>query len=260
MGSPSEITAFEGDAPIVLPAEPGEEMRVQELDRDFIDVELVSNDDSSERVEEEEEEGQKPEVEKDPAGEKKVPPTQNPIEETSESQPNVPPNPNTDSLILEANISDEMKKLKDENARLRKREKITVSPWFLEKFDLLALVEKQIEVRSERFIATIDLLKKRTKEAEFYSKQVAVLQNILVVNEITLPIFDDLGPNKEAKERTAAEEYLLRIDEQDWEIVDLEDKLGHCINQLRAIAFSGVIKSSPVNPRGKNLKFKCIVV
>ncbi|CAI9098888.1 OLC1v1035617C1 [Oldenlandia corymbosa var. corymbosa] len=108
-----------------------------------------------------------------------------------------------------------MKKLKDKNARLRKREKIEVSPWFLEKFELLALVEKQIEVQTERFIAAIDLLKKRTKEAEFYSKQVAVLQNILADNKIPLPIFDDLDPDNEAKERTAAEEYLLRIDDQD---------------------------------------------
>ncbi|CAI9112404.1 OLC1v1012852C1 [Oldenlandia corymbosa var. corymbosa] len=263
---------------LLPPAEPGEEMRVLELDRDFIGVELVSDEDSSERVEEEEEEDQEPEVEKDPTGENEVPSTQNPVEETSESQPNVPPNPNTEpyyvhnvhlmildedeikhfpmyamissalrkfgnvhnttivralekeivdavqayngSLILEANISDEMKMLKDKNARLRKREKIM----------------------------------KRTKEAEFYSKQVFVLQNLLVDNEIALPIFDDLDPNEEVKERTAAEEYLLRIDEQDWEIVDLKDKLGHCINQLRAIGFSRVIKPSRVNPRGKNLK------
>ncbi|CAI9102841.1 OLC1v1001189C1 [Oldenlandia corymbosa var. corymbosa] len=73
------------------------------------------------------------------------------------------------SLSLEANINEEMEKLKKENARLRKRENIVVSPWFLEKFDTLALVKAQIKVRTERFIAAIDLLKKRTKEAEFYS-------------------------------------------------------------------------------------------
>ncbi|CAI9111949.1 OLC1v1012300C1 [Oldenlandia corymbosa var. corymbosa] len=349
MGSPSEITAFKGDASTVLPAEPWEEMRVPELDRDFIGIELASDRDSLEEVEEEEKEGQEQEVEEDPVGEEEEHPTGNPVEEASGSLPNVPPNPNTepyyvhtvhllileaeeikqfpmyamissalrkfgnvhntsivgaiekefadavqvynvqvhshlvrhfkqkeeewrrrlhqydldfqDSLILEANISDEIKKLKDENARLRKREKITVSPWFLEKFNLLALVEKQIEVWTECFIAAIKLLKRRTKEAEFYSKQVAVLQNILVDNEIALPIFDDLDPNEVAKERTTAEEFLLKIDEQDWEIEDLKDKLGHCINQLRAIGFSGVIKPSRVTtPEEKILRFKCIVL
>ncbi|CAI9111951.1 OLC1v1012302C1 [Oldenlandia corymbosa var. corymbosa] len=276
MGSPSEITSFEGDAPMVLPAKLGEEMWVPELDRDFIGVELVFDEDFSEKVEEDKEEERESEVEKEPAGEKEVSSMQTPVKGINESQPNIPPNPNDepyyvhnvhlmileedeikhfpmyamitsalrkfgnvhntaivralekeivdaiqaynvqihsrlvqrfkqkeeewrrrlhqydldfqDFLILEANISDEMKKLKDENAQLRKREKIVVSPWLLEKFELLALVEKQIEVRTKSFIAAIDLLKKRTKEAEFYLKQVAVLQNILADNKIPLPI------------------------------------------------------------------------
>ncbi|CAI9095101.1 OLC1v1030962C1 [Oldenlandia corymbosa var. corymbosa] len=118
-----------------------------------------------------------------------------------------------DSLPLEANINEEMEKLKKENARLRKRENIVVSPWFLEKFDTLALVEAKIKVRTECFIAAIDLLKKTTKEVEFYSKQATVLQNILVDSEISLPILEDLDPDDEAKERAAAEEYLLRIND-----------------------------------------------
>ncbi|CAI9098566.1 OLC1v1035236C1 [Oldenlandia corymbosa var. corymbosa] len=119
------------------------------------------------------------------------------------------------SLSLEANIYEEMDKLKSENSQLRRREKIVISPWFLEKLDTLALVESQIKIRTERFIAAIDLLKKRTKEVEFYSKQAAILQNILVDNEISLPILDDLDPEGEAQVRAAAEEYLLRINDQD---------------------------------------------
>ncbi|CAI9115115.1 OLC1v1015951C1 [Oldenlandia corymbosa var. corymbosa] len=80
------------------------------------------------------------------------------------------------SLSLEANIYEEIEMLKEENSRLRTRENIVVSPWFLEKFDTLALVESQIKVCTEHFIAAIDLLEKRTKEAEFYSRQAAVLQ------------------------------------------------------------------------------------
>ncbi|CAI9108715.1 OLC1v1008392C1 [Oldenlandia corymbosa var. corymbosa] len=104
------------------------------------------------------------------------------------------------SLSLEANIYEEMEKLKSENSQLRRREKIVISPWFLEKLDTLALVESQIKIRTERFIAAIDLLKKRTKEVEFYSKQAAILQNILVDNEISLPILDDLDLEGKARE------------------------------------------------------------
>ncbi|CAI9099569.1 OLC1v1036413C2 [Oldenlandia corymbosa var. corymbosa] len=247
MGSHLEITSFEGDAPTVLPAKLGEEMRVPELDQYFIGVELVSDEDFSKKVEEDKEEEREPEVEKEPAGVKEVQRFQQKEEEWRRRLHQYDLD-FQESLILESSISDEMKKLKDENARLRKREKIAVSPWFLEKFEQLALVEKQIEVRTERFIAAIDLLKKRTKKTEFYSKQVAVLQNILVDNEIPLPIFDDHDPVDEAKERTAAEEYLLRTGEKDWEIIDLKDNLSHCINQLRAVGYSGVIKPSPSQP------------
>ncbi|CAI9095191.1 OLC1v1031075C1 [Oldenlandia corymbosa var. corymbosa] len=112
---------------------------------------------------------------------------------------------------------------------------------------------KQIQTRAERFIAAIKILKRRTKEAEFYSRQSAILQNILVDREIPLPILEDLDENEEASEKTAAEEILLRLNEQDWEIVDLKDKLNQCINQLRVLGFSGVIKPSRFNPKGKDL-------
>ncbi|CAI9115652.1 OLC1v1016616C1 [Oldenlandia corymbosa var. corymbosa] len=128
-----------------------------------------------------------------------------------------------DSLSLEANINEEMEKLKKENARLRKRENIVVSPWFLEKFDTLALVEAQI-------------------------------RNILVDNEISLPILEDLDPDDEAKERAAAEEYLLRINDQDWKILDLKDKLSQCLHRLRVMGCSSVIKPSRFNPKGTDLK------
>ncbi|CAI9103009.1 OLC1v1001418C1, partial [Oldenlandia corymbosa var. corymbosa] len=94
MGSPSEIISFEGDAPTVLPAEPGKEIRVPELDQDFIGVKLVSDENSSENIEEDKEEERGPEVEKEQAGEKEISSTQTLVEGTSESQPNIPPNPN----------------------------------------------------------------------------------------------------------------------------------------------------------------------
>ncbi|CAI9109067.1 OLC1v1008806C1 [Oldenlandia corymbosa var. corymbosa] len=131
-----------------------------------------------------------------------------------------------DSLILEANINEEMANLRNEKAQLKHRERITVSPWFLKKFHILSLVEKQIQNRTECFIAAIEMLKKRTKEAKFYSRQSVVLQNILVDHEIPLPILEGLDEHEKAHERTAAEEFLLRLDEQDWEIADLKDKLN----------------------------------
>ncbi|CAI9089142.1 OLC1v1023652C1 [Oldenlandia corymbosa var. corymbosa] len=147
-----------------------------------------------------------------------------------------------DSLILEANVSEEMANLRKENAQLKHHEGIMVSPWFLEKFHILSLVEKQIRTRIKRFIAAIEMLKKRTKEAEFYSRQSVILLNMIADREIPLPIFEDLDEKKEARERTTTEEFLLRLDEQDWELVDLKDKLSQCFYQLRVLGFSGVIK------------------
>ncbi|CAI9101847.1 OLC1v1039267C1 [Oldenlandia corymbosa var. corymbosa] len=273
MGSSTEIAFFEGDALTMILDDAGEEVCVPELAPDFIGVDVEWEEDSSEQVEGDGQNDQEPEKEGTSA--------LSPVEETNESQPSQPPQhiptwynaSNSrrksgsvdstnmtcyDSLSLEANINEEMEKLKKENARLRKRENIVVSPWFLEKFDTLALVESQIKVRTERFIAAIDLLKKRTKEAEFYSRQAAVLQNILVDNEISLPILEDLDPDDEAKERAAAEEYLLRINDQDWEIIDLKDKLSQFLHKLRVMGCSGVIKPSGLTLRGQILRFRYI--
>ncbi|CAI9095696.1 OLC1v1031692C1 [Oldenlandia corymbosa var. corymbosa] len=230
MGSSTEIASFEGDAPTVLPVDLGEEVHVPKLASDFIGVEVVWEEDSSKQVEEDEKNDQEPE--------KEGTSMHTPVNETNEK----------------ANISEEMEKLKKENARLRKRENIVVSPWFLEKFDTLALVEAQIKVCIERFIPAIDLLKKRTKEVEFNLKQAAILQNILVDHEISLPILEDLDPDDEAKEKVAAEEYLLRINEQDWEILDLKDKLSPCLHRLRVMGCSGVFKPSRFNLKGTYLK------
>ncbi|CAI9112966.1 OLC1v1013481C1 [Oldenlandia corymbosa var. corymbosa] len=136
------------------------------------------------------------------------------------------------SLSLEGSVSEEMTQLNKENATLKTRRGVVVSPWFLEKFHILNLIEKQIQVRTERFITAMELLKKRTKEVEFYSKQSAILQNLLADREIPLPILDNLDEDEEAKERTAAEDHLLRLNEQDWEIVDLKDKLTSVLTSL----------------------------
>ncbi|CAI9115360.1 OLC1v1016248C1 [Oldenlandia corymbosa var. corymbosa] len=46
-----------------------------------------------------------------------------------------------DSLILEQNIVEEVAHLKEENAKLKADKGIAVSPWFLEKHDILSIVE-----------------------------------------------------------------------------------------------------------------------
>ncbi|CAI9099352.1 OLC1v1036159C1 [Oldenlandia corymbosa var. corymbosa] len=248
MGSRDEIASFPGDAPTVLLGKPGEEMRVLDPPK-FIGVELVSDDDSSEEADDGGDKGKEPEVEKEtgstqtPVEETNEnqpinPPNQDVVHlmildenqaknfpmyamvssamRKLESIHNISAVRtlekeilDADSLILETNVNEEVTRLKKENAQLKRHERIGVSLCFLKKFDILSLVAKQIQVRTERSIAKIKLLKKRTKEAEFFSKQSAILQNILVNREIPLPILEDLDEGVEAKERTALEEYLL---------------------------------------------------
>ncbi|CAI9112037.1 OLC1v1012407C1 [Oldenlandia corymbosa var. corymbosa] len=272
MKSSTEISSFEGDALKVLPDDAGEEVRMPGLAPDFIGVEVEWEEDSSEQAEDDGQSNPEPEgmsapppdsyfvhhlhlliLEEDETHSRLVQCFRQQEEEWKRRLHQYDVDFHA-SLTLEANIYEEMEKLKSEISQLRRREKIVISPWFPEKIDTLALVESQIKIRTKRFIAAIDLLKKRTKEVEFYSKQANILQNILVDNEISLPILDDLDPKDEARERAAAKEYLLRIDDQDWEILDLKDKLGHCVHKLRSMGWSGLIKPSRFNPKGKDLR------
>ncbi|CAI9111745.1 OLC1v1012053C1 [Oldenlandia corymbosa var. corymbosa] len=254
MGSLENITSFLEDVAPIFTRGPGEEMAIPKVvDEDFrIDLEEDENETA-----EEDDTGNSGPKDQDPptVGDTRGAEEGNPsIEESTEDQPGNDSHSQTaDSLILEANINEEMAILRKENVQLKCRERIAVSLWFLEKFHILSLVEKQIQIRTERFIAAIEMLKKRTKEAEFYSRQSAVQQNILVDREILLTILKGLDEHEKARERTAAEEFLLRLDEQDWEIVDLKDKLNQCIDHLRTLGFSGVIKSSRFNPKGEDL-------
>ncbi|CAI9089810.1 OLC1v1024450C1 [Oldenlandia corymbosa var. corymbosa] len=58
----------------------------------------------------------------------------------------------SDSVTFEAEIHDELVTMEKENARVRARQQITVSPWFLEKHQVLARVQHIIMVRTHRFI------------------------------------------------------------------------------------------------------------
>ncbi|CAI9108451.1 OLC1v1008040C1 [Oldenlandia corymbosa var. corymbosa] len=71
----------------------------------------------------------------------------------------------SDSLTFEAEIHDELVTMEKENARLRARQQITVSPWFLEKHQVLARVQHMIMVRTCQF-AAMDILKERSLEME----------------------------------------------------------------------------------------------
>ncbi|CAI9094430.1 OLC1v1030171C1 [Oldenlandia corymbosa var. corymbosa] len=262
MKSSTEISSFEGEVLTVLPDDAGEEVRMPELAPDFIGVEVEWEEDSSEGpVEDDGQSNPKPEG-------TLVPPS---AEETNENQPTQPQGQKEDLyfvhhlhlLILEeeevtqfplyAMISSIMRKSGDvhNTSKVKSLEK-ELSDAF--KALNLRTHHRLIKIRTECFIAAIDLLKKRTKEVEFYSKQAAILQNILADNEIFLPILDDLDLEGKARERAAAEEYLLRIDDQDWEILDLKDKLGHCVHKLRSMGWSGLIKPSRFNPKGKDLR------
>ncbi|CAI9094602.1 OLC1v1030365C1 [Oldenlandia corymbosa var. corymbosa] len=92
----------------------------------------------------------------------------------------------SDSLTFEAEIHDELVTLEKENARLRARQQITVSPWFLKKHQVLAQVQHMIMVRTCRFIAAMDILKERSHEIELLTDYIAQLQNLLLDNNIDL--------------------------------------------------------------------------
>ncbi|CAI9102679.1 OLC1v1000981C1 [Oldenlandia corymbosa var. corymbosa] len=152
------------------------------------------------------------------------------------------------SLMLGGHIVKEVAHLKEKNAKLKADKGITVSPWFLEKHHILSIVKQQIKVRIEHFIATINLLTKRTQEVEFLTKQSSILQNLVANHEIPLSDLRRMTGDEDPKRRITEEEFLLRMNKQDLEILDLKDKLNQCINKCKILGFSGVIMPSHFNP------------
>ncbi|CAI9114879.1 OLC1v1015695C1 [Oldenlandia corymbosa var. corymbosa] len=233
MDLPENIASFPGDVAPVFSRGPCEELAIPKVSDEDFGINLKEDKDETAEEDDTSNSGAK---DQDPpmVGDTGGPEEGNPTNEgSSEDQPG-----------------------NDSRSQTARRERITVSPWFLEKFHILSLVEKQIHIRTERFIVAIEMLKKRSKEAEIYSRQSAVLQNILVDREIPLPVLEGLDEHEKAHERTAAKEFLLRLDEQDWEIVDLKDKLNQFIDHLRTLGFLGVIKPSQFNPKGEDLNIE----
>ncbi|CAI9115149.1 OLC1v1015986C1 [Oldenlandia corymbosa var. corymbosa] len=154
----------------------------------------------------------------------------------------------SDSLTFEANIHDELVTMEKENARLRARQHITVSPWFLEKHQVLARVQHMITVRTRRFIAAIDILKERSREIELLTDYIARLQNLLLDNNIDFEAFERPEETVNPRTRSSREELLMRVHAQDTEIVELKDKLNQCVNLLSLQGYKGIIHPSPDNP------------
>ncbi|CAI9094462.1 OLC1v1030207C1 [Oldenlandia corymbosa var. corymbosa] len=153
----------------------------------------------------------------------------------------------SDSLTFEVEIHDELVTLEKENARLRARQQITVSPWFLEKHQVLAL-QHMIMVRTRRFIAAMDILKERSREIELLTDYIAQLQNLLLDNNINFEAFEHPEETVDHRTRSSREELLMRVHAQDIEIVDLKDKLNQCVNLLSLHGYEGIIHPSPDNP------------
>ncbi|CAI9117821.1 OLC1v1019306C1 [Oldenlandia corymbosa var. corymbosa] len=153
-----------------------------------------------------------------------------------------------DSLTFEAEIHDELVILKKENARLRERQQITVSPWFLEKHQVLARVQHMIMTRIHRFIAAMDILKGKAREIELLTDYIAKLQNLLLDNNIDFEVFEHPEETVDPRTRSSQEELLMRVHAQDQEIVDLKDKFNQCVNLLSLHGFKGIIHPSPDNP------------
>ncbi|CAI9099082.1 OLC1v1035853C1 [Oldenlandia corymbosa var. corymbosa] len=154
----------------------------------------------------------------------------------------------SDSLTFEAEIHDELVTMEKENARLRARQQITVSPWFLEKYQVLARVQYMIMVRTRRFIATMDIFKERSREIELLRDYVAQLQNLLLDNNIDFEAFERPEETVDPRTRSSREELLMGVHAQDTEIVDLKDKLNQCVNLLSLHGYKGIFYPSPDNP------------
>ncbi|CAI9089800.1 OLC1v1024435C1 [Oldenlandia corymbosa var. corymbosa] len=154
----------------------------------------------------------------------------------------------SDSLTFEAEIHDELVNLEKENARLRARQQITVSPWFLEKHQVLARVQHMIMVRTRHFIAAMDILKERSREIKLLTDYIAQLQNLLLDNNIDFEVFERPEETVDPRTRSSREELLMRVHAQDIEIVDLKDKLNQCVNLLSLHGYKGIIHPSSDNP------------
>ncbi|CAI9109330.1 OLC1v1009134C1 [Oldenlandia corymbosa var. corymbosa] len=121
----------------------------------------------------------------------------------------------SDSLTFEAEIHDELVTMEKENARLRARQQITVSPWFLEKHQVLARVQHMIMVRTRHFIAAMDILKERSREIELLTNYIAQLQNLLLDNNIDFEAFEHPEKTVDPRTRSSREELLMRVHAQD---------------------------------------------
>ncbi|CAI9094734.1 OLC1v1030521C1 [Oldenlandia corymbosa var. corymbosa] len=154
----------------------------------------------------------------------------------------------SDSLNFEAEIHDKLVTLEKENARLRARQQITVSPWFLEKHQVLARVQHMIMVRTRCFIAAMDILKERSREIELLTDYIAQLQNLLLDNNIDFEAFERPEETMDPRTRSSREELLMRVHAQDMEIMDLKDKLNQCVNLLSLHGYKGIIHPSHDNP------------
>ncbi|CAI9114740.1 OLC1v1015528C1 [Oldenlandia corymbosa var. corymbosa] len=154
----------------------------------------------------------------------------------------------SDSLTFETKIHDELVALEKENTQLRKNHKITISPWFLEKHQLLARVQHMISIRTHRFIAAMDILKERSRETKLLMEYINELQNLLLDHHIDFQTFDKPEIAVDPRTQSSREEMLMRVHAQDEEIVDLKDKFNQCVNLFSQHGFKGTIHPSPDNP------------
>ncbi|CAI9094442.1 OLC1v1030186C1 [Oldenlandia corymbosa var. corymbosa] len=235
MSSPAEIASFPGDIPTVMAKASSEEDPIPEVPDEYMGIEL-------EDADEETEEGVAD------TGHSGV---QRTAEDASQAPSKDPSNdPSNDPPLGSdaAEIHDELVTMEKENARLRARQQITVSPWFLEKHQVLAQVQHMIVVRTRRFIASMDILKERSREIKLLTDYVAQLQNLLLDSNIDFEAFECPEEIVDPRTRSSREELLMRVHAQDTEIVDLKDKLNQCVNLLSLHGYKGIIHPSPNNP------------
>ncbi|CAI9089934.1 OLC1v1024587C1 [Oldenlandia corymbosa var. corymbosa] len=113
---------------------------------------------------------------------------------------------------------------------------------------VVARVQHMNITRTHRFIAAMDILKKKAREIELLTDYIAKLQNLLLDNNIDFEIFEHPEETVDPRTRSSREELLMRVHAQDLEIVDLKNKLNQCVNLLSLHGYKGIIHPSPDNP------------
>ncbi|CAI9089670.1 OLC1v1024288C1 [Oldenlandia corymbosa var. corymbosa] len=230
MGGPEDISSFLGDLATILSRGPGEKLIAPDVLDEYIGVELEDDDDD---VSEEGETGN--------SGAKKDDPH---LKIMLDSWPVH----RIHLMILSEEQSKEYPLYSMISTIMRRRAEIhSIETVMGLEEDILDAIQAQNVRVNQHLIEEIKGLQK-TRDMELLSGYCSVLQNKLADYQIDFPSFEKLEEYVVPRTRSSQEELLLRMVDQDEEIVDLKDKLNQCVNLLSQHGFKGIIHPSLDNP------------